>query len=369
MSPRRALCLTAALLLGSILGCQSIAGIEDRVYEPTGVSEACAKYCDTVQDACTGTFQVYATKEACHGVCALLDPGDALEPAGNTVACRTRQAAFAASTGEPDDHCPKAGPGGAGECGDNCESYCALYAKACHAEFSDLQTCVQKCAALENLSTFNVEDDHEGDTVQCRLQHVTSASVLPDPHCDHARFVSTQWCFEPPDQPPECADYCRINLVACTGETAQYESLDQCMAVCGALDPGLNENRTENTVGCRKYHSYSSLFDAIAHCSHAGPSGDGHCGPTTEPSAGPTGNCQAYCRLVEAACASDFAANFADQAECIEACGAIDGAGPDQDYTIHVADGPTLGCRVREVARAFDDPTACAGALGSANCQ
>lgn len=364
----RALWLALSLLL--VFGCESIAGIEDRVYDPQNqVSEACAKYCDTVMENCTGTNTVYTMKELCHGVCAHLDPGDPLEPAGNTVACRTNQAVLAKTTNEPHLHCPRAGPGGAGVCGDNCESYCDLFAKACGPEIADREECVRKCAAFDDVPRFDVVADHEGDTVQCRLVHVSSAVVLPEPHCGHSRFVATEWCFEPPDAEPECEDYCRIVMVACTGDVAQYESLEQCLDVCAALEPGLNADRVENTVGCRKYHSYSSIFDWETHCSHAGPSGDGHCGPATQPSTGSTGNCEAYCRLLEAACSTEFSSRYADQSACIADCVDVEGAGPDSKYSVTTAAGPTLQCRFLELSRAFEDSAHCTGAVGGAPCE
>jgi hypothetical protein len=360
----------AALAVALALGCQSIAGIEDRVYEgEPAVSPACRKYCDTVMTNCTGASQVYTTDETCLGVCALLDPGDTLEPVGNTVACRTHQATLAAMTGEPQPHCRRAGPGGDGHCGNDCESYCRLFAAACGPEVPNQAECVEKCAALENQDRFDVVADHEGDTVECRLVHVSSATVQPEPHCGHSRFVASQWCLEPPSSPPDCADYCRIVMAACTGDLAQYESSGQCTDVCSALEPGRNDQRVENTVGCRKYHAYSSLLDPATHCSHAGPGGDGHCGPATQPPSGSTGNCESYCTLLAAACPEDFDAAFADRADCIAACTGLDGAGPDSKYSVGAEPGATLQCRLLEVARAFAEPAACAGALGGSPCQ
>src|SRR5260221_9322092 len=102
----------AAFALGA---CQAIAGIEDRKLDPQTAaarssSKQCKDYCASVMAVCTDEFAVYATEELCLGVCGQLDPGDPIEPTGNTVACRAKQAEFAAP--EPKDHCKAAGPGG-----------------------------------------------------------------------------------------------------------------------------------------------------------------------------------------------------------------------------------------------------------------
>src|SRR5688572_29391104 len=111
-------------------GCESIVGIEDRTYDlgkdgAVGPSQQCVDYCDAVMENCKGEFAVYSGMDTCLGVCSQLPPGDSIEPgSGNTVACRAAQAVLAGSTDEPEDHCPRAGPGGAGQCGSDCESYC-----------------------------------------------------------------------------------------------------------------------------------------------------------------------------------------------------------------------------------------------------
>src|SRR5688500_18287338 len=128
------------LVLAGLGACQSIAGIEDRVLNPAAFGEGgdgsggepnvnpatpqCQRYCSDVMSACTAENAVYVDEALCLGVCAQLEPGDPLEPVGNTVACRARQAAIAKA--EPAEHCRAAGPGGDGVCGSDCEAYCEL---------------------------------------------------------------------------------------------------------------------------------------------------------------------------------------------------------------------------------------------------
>jgi hypothetical protein len=193
-----------ALLL--CLSCGSVKKAEDTGAEGGAggsVSEQetapCADYCDKVMAVCVGEHAVYASHAACLALCGLLDTGDFGEPAGNTLACRSSNAI--AAEREPNDYCAAAGPGGNGTCGTDCETYCALYPQVCPAE-ADAQgteSCVEDCQALVDQPGFDVVADHGGDTVECRLVHLTSATLQPAEHCQHAQLAPTQpWCVAEP---------------------------------------------------------------------------------------------------------------------------------------------------------------------------
>jgi hypothetical protein len=269
---------------------------------------------------------------------------------------------LAGRTGEPASHCPAASPGGGDVCGNNCESYCALMGEFCPDDLVD--NCEEKCAALYDDGTFDVKKHHDGDYMQCRLVHVSSAAVAPETHCWHSTITPgiDSPCADLAGTTPRCADYCRLVTTACQGDRAVYESEAQCLAVCAALDVGDAIHRVEDTVGCRRYHSYSSLEAPDPHCSHAGPGGDGHCGKT---------NCPAYCRLLESVCSTEFAATFGTPADCETACAAIPGSAADSGYSVATAGdgGGTLQCRLLYVSRAFTDAAACASAVGGGQCQ
>ncbi|WP_437745287.1 hypothetical protein WMF39_09865 [Sorangium sp. So ce1504] len=373
------LALLAPLSSLAWLGCQAIAGIEDRTFDPgsteTGggqapVSEQCASYCADVMANCTGEHQVYATLATCQGVCALLPEGDPLEPVDNTVACRARQAELAGATGEVGVHCPAAGPGGGGECGSNCESYCALRAAACTLEVATEEECVAMCAGLKDVDNFDVIENHDGDTLQCRLVHVSSATVDPEEHCPHASLTPVQPCGDPEGTEPSCEDFCQVVMTSCTGDLAVYESRAQCLAVCAALPPGATEDRTENTVGCRKYHAYSAMLAPTTHCPHAGPGGDGHCG-VEEPGSGTTGNCVSYCTLFEAACKEALGEAYDGWgAACQDECSTMTGAAHDSHYSVASAEGgDTVSCRLLHVSRAFENPDECLALADGTACQ
>ena len=366
----------ARALLGVAVGlalgaCQAIAGIEDRQLDPTGGGNAaCNNYCDTVMQACTGDNAVYTTRELCMGVCAQLDPGDSLEPVGNTLACRLQEAKSAAR--EPAAHCRFVGPGGGGQCGSDCDAYCSLFPKVCpqNAEYKNEAACLKACAGLTDQNRFDVVGDHEGDTIECRLVHVSSATVKPKDHCSHAPIAPTApWCTGKPNEAPTCAEYCNIDLAACDGELAQYETRQQCLDVCAALEPGTNADQSGNNVGCRRYHAFSATLAAAIHCSHSGPSGDGHCGDPGKVEDGKSGNCDSYCQLAAAACPSVFTAKFGTAAKCKSECIALPEAAPDSGYTVARAKESTgLSCRILHAARAFADPQACAAAVGGSPC-
>jgi hypothetical protein len=363
-----------SLALGA---CQAVAGIEDRTLDPAlrprVDSEQCKDYCAVVMDACTGEDAVYANLGQCLGVCAALDPGDPEElRAENTVACRARQAENAKD--EAKGYCRSAGPGGNGECGTDCEAYCQVFPQVCKAQFEygSNDDCLRACEALTQQDSYDLERDHDGDTIECRLVHMTSASVDPVGHCAHAPVrPSDPWCVGDPEKPPTCAQYCDIEEAACAdGDYAQYESREQCLAVCEALTPGVNPDQAVNTMACRRYHSFNAITTPAVHCHHAGPTGDGHCGDIRKAADGFTTNCESYCQLLAKACPTEFDDQMGSPEACMEACVELPEANAESHYTVGSApDSKGLNCRVLYTTRAFLDSAACASAIGGDQCE
>ncbi len=369
---RRA-CIGVVLAAGVVLalGCESIAGIEDRSYEPgvTGSPE-CETYCDLMDKGCTEGNQQYPDRATCILTCdALPRTGEAA--LSNGVECRSAQANLAISTGEAGTHCPAAGPFGKGSCGSTCEAYCELQAKICPDNLAGISDCVGSCAALKVSGVYDLSQIQTGDTLECRVAALSRASVDAN-ECGNASFFPrSSQCSDPESAAPACADYCRVVMAACTGGLAVFESDAQCQAVCMALpagtigDTGTAPGVTQhNTVGCRLYHSYSSLAAPETHCSHAGPGGDGHCGLDEGTL---TANCEAYCQLVKQGCASEFAAQFTDHGQCMTSCATLSDAKKDTKFTVGGATGDTLACRFLHVARALEGtPGMCDAAVGLA---
>jgi len=369
--------------------CQSIAGIEERTYVPgdsgaagtsadAGDSPECVEYCDTAKAVCQtamdGTIVpggvLYLSDEACLATCRRL-----LEADPNSVACRMRQLNFVDTGEDVQRYCANAGPGGNGVCGSNCENYCRLFKDACLEEFEKyapnskeddgIAVCVSKCEGLTDTGFFDTTKtatgNYLGDTVQCRLVHTCSSMLDPATHCSHAEFKAADKCLDDPKAEPDCEKFCHFEMTECA-DHPMYEDETQCKAVCAALDPGEIGDTTQNTVGCRMYHTYNSMIDP-AHCLHTGPGGDGHCGDRDG------GNCESYCGLLEKACKSDFDDTFGDAATCQTECLKLDGAEYEAGYTIN-ATGNNLQCRLLNVSRALSNPNKyCASARGAGSCK
>jgi hypothetical protein len=352
-------------------------------------STLCTSMCDAVMTNCVGSLQVYETREKCMGVCKLLPVGDPSEPQGtDTVECRLHFAELVPGSSLEDalTHCRSAGPEGV-ECGGGCQSYCLLYEKACgQIECGTMDNCIAKCGALRDRMEYNVIDDYEGNSLQCRLVHLSNASIVPggQPHCGHANLTTpTDHCTDLPDgsvsagggsgdssdggvvkpAAPDCDDYCRVNLIACSGQDAQYESQAQCAAVCRDFSVGEFADTTQNTLGCRLYHSYNALCSPDIHCAHSGPGGEGQCGTA------PTDKCASYCQLAKQICSAGYTTTFTDDAECVNDCMQLPDATPipdkaaDARYSTVYAQTPgTVACRFLALARAATEPLLCAGA-------
>ncbi len=362
---RRAVFFAVALL--AALGCESLAGIEDRTYQaPIKGSAECEAYCHDVMSACADQYAAYRDRASCILTCGALPRGET--SLQNTVECRAQKASIAVTTKEPASDCPSAGPFGIGACGSTCEAYCSLLKQLCPSEAKAVTDCTASCQALAESKVYDLSKLTSGDTLECRIHYLTLAAADPE-QCKNASVLPRPGsaCVDPSDGAPECDDYCRVAQSACTGALSVYESDAQCQAVCKALPPGKIGNTTENTVGCRLYHSYSAVANPQGHCSHAGPVGDGHCG-LDEGAA--FGNCKSYCILIESGCKTDFDAKFASQNDCLKDCASLTGHAEDQGYDItSAASGDNVQCRTLHATRALSDATACAAALGAAPCQ
>jgi hypothetical protein len=297
----------------------------------------CDKYCREIMLACTGDNQIFPDDETCLSACKTLPErppaGESVEGT-NTVACRYQEVQDAKK--EPPFYCSRAAI--ASEvCGDPCETYCVMQPKVCGEQPSavvlEQEQCQRQCAGIPKTQTFSLTDNYSDDSIQCRLIHLVTASAKdPDIHCAHAKIDSPQVCGD--NQPVSCENYCHTVSVACTGELQQYPSREVCEATCNALPAGTMKDRAAETVGCRIYHAYVALDKPRDHCSHAGPTTDGHCGSPGN------SNCFNYCTLANAACGEQYAAVYGDIEECIDACLPLPGSAVDSEYPpVESADG------------------------------
>lgn len=390
-------CCLFALLLVALSGCEALLGLKDREFsgdaadggvDGGGISKpsapkACEQYCERVQSACQGKYQVYTEEASCLALCALLSADD--------VACRDKEAQNAAASQEYWDHCQAAGPGGSTTCGGNCQSYCEVMDKACEMPERevDVPTCLRKCGKLRDrelllrglpadTTRYDVSEDHEGDTLQCRIVHATIAVGAPEGHCWHAAIAPKPGpggALNPcstgiSETAPHCEDYCGVVMKTCTAEHAVYETDGQCLAACGAFELGsVADDVGKDTIGCRKTHTYNALVteDAAKHCPHSGPGGAGVCGD----------DCNGYCKLLEKGCKSEYEAKFGTGAaaatSCKTQCLAQRGEDPIH-YAVESAESAPnkLACKLLYATRAVEKPgTAgvCESALGEGSCK
>jgi hypothetical protein len=194
------------------VGCASVLGIETATHDPkldtagasnggsgnggagvdSGGGPICDRYCDTVQANCTGDNEQYVSKAVCMKICARLDPGQPGDDVGNTVNCRLHYAESAVTAGEPASNCSSAGPGGANVdstsvCGSYCEGLCRIALDTCKGAelvFSSVSECVSGCSNIPDIGNY-ADSIQSGNSVQCRLYHVSAAQIDPVLHCPH----------------------------------------------------------------------------------------------------------------------------------------------------------------------------------------
>jgi hypothetical protein len=230
-------------------------------------------------------------------------------------------------------------------------------------------------------SAFDVNKDHEGDTIQCRLVHLELASqdaTYAKSHCPHA-YVNPQpvdmaapFCSAPKGtKMPRCQDYCTVIMASCTDTNKVYESLSECMGACGAMDPGdLSKFDQSNTVTCRKNHAYNAVVynSPTSHCPHAGPGGAGVCGD----------DCDSLCTFIEKGCDDQWKSKYMSKTKvCTDECDAARKADSSYmggaNYSIAAAkSGDKFACRLYHAAQAQsqsnDNKDACDIAAGIRNC-
>lgn len=204
-------------LVPGFVGCASVLGIEEATLDPkldkggangAGGSEnggggsggtvdgggggktLCETYCDTVSAACAGQFEQYVSPQTCMKLCGRLDPGQPGDDSGDTVNCRLHYAESAQTAGEKTSNCSAAGPGGHGTCGTNCDALCRIALDTCRAQriFSSTLDCASQCTKIPDLGHYD-DSIQDGDSVQCRLYHVSAAQIDPVIHCPHVAGI------------------------------------------------------------------------------------------------------------------------------------------------------------------------------------
>jgi hypothetical protein len=142
-----------------------------------------------IQAACTDSRQQYSNMEDCLASCAAFPAGTAADTAGDTLGCRL---AFARKAGaNAAMNCTRAGPGGDGACGQNCDGYCDIAMMYCTeanaAKLYDTRDqCLADCATREDTMKLDTGDGPRtdmGNQVACLLYHAQMGAVAPVNHC------------------------------------------------------------------------------------------------------------------------------------------------------------------------------------------
>jgi len=153
-----------------------------------GAKPTCSSYCDAIMANCTGgdgsdggkTNQQYSAKSNCMAICALFPAGKAGDTTGDSLACRAYHADAAKSSKNPTLHCPHAGPGGDGQCGDVCPAYCRMVTNFCQDKdagiYKDNAACLARCNATPHTERFNI-GIQQADQHACLLYHAQEAPI------------------------------------------------------------------------------------------------------------------------------------------------------------------------------------------------
>jgi hypothetical protein len=353
--------------LGAVLfctACQTIVGIRERTSE---ITDECVEYCDNAVNRCKEHgFLPYQDTPHCEAICAKLDSAES--PAGSlTLACLKQQTG---SFHEPLE-CRLARPGGGSTCGDECQAYCDLHFSICDElpVGSNIGECLDFCSDLVVGNDLDAKKAFDGaDTLQCRLAHLSTAAaedVANRPkerikHCGHARGdLSGKLCV---DKKPNCAQYCKIVMKACTGASQQYANEAQCKVMCENV-PEVTEpvDRLATSIECRLQNAYTALLTPSAErCQLAGPAGGGmgeKCGS----------ECRGYCEHLSSACDGfGFEAFGQDRNSALVMC-------TNECNTRGLARArDDLSCRLENIAEALlkpsDSAARCDSAFGRGAC-
>ncbi len=164
--------------------------------------------------ACTGAHQQYNDSAHCLAVCAVFPVGAASDASGNTLGCRSSEASAAQAA--PEVHCGRAGPGGAGVCGADCDGYCQLAMTFCSPPYVDAGAiytssadCQATCGQFPDDAGYSVTDLYLLATgqVACLLYHAQETPLTPE-HCygdlakDPANHHLSVTCNDGPDAGP-----------------------------------------------------------------------------------------------------------------------------------------------------------------------
>jgi hypothetical protein len=174
--------------------------------EPTETGDRltlCQNYCVEVMESCSGDFAQYPDASICVTHCnewAAWNTGPEGNREFNDIECRLSHALSAGAGENVPANCERAGPTGGNACGTLCVNYCDMLARNCADNPEVLlprDECLRQCG---NLDQDGRPGDATGNTVQCRLHHLTLAAHSPprsnQTHCPHGGIEPTAFCLD-----------------------------------------------------------------------------------------------------------------------------------------------------------------------------
>ena len=172
-----------------------------------------------------------------------------------------------------------------------CNKYCDDAIATCTGNdelYMDKAQCLTACEGLTDngtdCSAAPASCVTSGDSVQCRLYHLSVAATMDtSTHCGHAAVASEgDACADAAAPSAMCAKYCTEQGTTCTfdGANKQYDNEVSCLAACATItdsgtdcsaDPATCSSDVADTIQCRLYHLNVAKTDAMTHCPHSGP--------------------------------------------------------------------------------------------------
>jgi hypothetical protein len=130
-----------------------------------------------------------------------------------------------------------------------------------------------------------------------------------------------------------CTRYCAEMAASCTGANQQYRTQDECKLACALLEPGSEQDREIDTIGCRINQARAGS------CIAAGPFGGDVCGK----------HCDVFCAMDAKNCASQTPPPYPSASTCIEQCPSyVLAAGKDLSHTTSPS-GDSFNCRAHHL--------------------
>lgn len=165
-----------------------------------------------------------------------------------------------------------------------CKTYCDLAMGTCQGDdalYASREECDLTCPGFR---ANGIDGEKDGNTVQCRIQHLKFAATAPTQHCPHGGPTGAGVCV---DGNNPCRIYCaQIQETCSLGDAVQYESIQECEAEClNFRTDGGPGDTTGNTVQCRSSFVFQPppMLTPVQACAEAGAGSQSCQDETTQP--------------------------------------------------------------------------------------